>query len=212
MNDSTFVPSPICQSRCEYICDDRDSVKSYKCDDYTIGYQLSGSCRIYSEGKCIEVGERSLFLVDRGSYRIESMTGSSGNFEQILFYLDSDMVFGAASRDTSRREERFEHAVLHGIITSLTIDDLASRCCISLSTFKRRFNERFRHSPHRWFVRCRLDIAERVIGHSGVAVADLAQMCGFSNTSHFIHAFRNRFGATPSRHARRRYSRHRAAL
>ncbi len=206
MTNSTFVPSPISDSKCEYIRENCDSEKSFVSEDYTIGYQISGSCRIYTDSSCIEVREHSLFLIERGSFRIEAMTGCSGSFEQILFSLDAVTLFGMASRDNSRCEKRFEDAVLKGIITSLTIEDLAEHCCTSLSTFKRRFNERFAHSPHRWFVRCRLDIAERLVGHSGVAVADLAEMCGFSNTSHFINAFRNRFGATPSRHVRRRYS------
>lgn len=207
MQDSTFVPSPISESKSEYIYEDHDSVKFYESNDYTIGYQLSGSCRILSDDTCIEVEERTLFLVDKGSYRIEALTGCKGDFEQILFNLDSYTIFGPSSRDRSRREQRFQHAVLNGIITSLTIEDLASRCCISLSTFKRHFNERFAHSPHRWFVRCRLDIAERVATQANISVADLAAICGFSNASHFIHAFRSRFGATPSRHTRRRYSR-----
>lgn len=206
MVDSTFIQSPICDSKLDYICYNCDCVKEYEADDFMIGYQLSGSCRIISKDCCMEVGEHKLFLVERGSYKIESMTGKSGSFEQMLFRLDAEAIFGSQSRDCSRREERFERAVLHGIITSLTIEDLAQSCCTSLSTFKRRFSERFAHSPHRWFLSCRLDIAERIVGHSGVAVADLAEMCGFSNTSHFICAFRNRFGATPLRHARCRYS------
>lgn len=213
MTNSTFVPSPISESRCEYICDNCDCEKSFVSEDYTIGYQLSGSCRIYSEDDvCIDVREHTLFLVEKGSFRLVAMTGSAGTFEQMLFSLDAKTLFGASSRDNSRSEKYFELAVLKGIVTSLTIEDVAECCCTSLSTFKRRFNERFARSPHRWFVSCRLDIAERIVGHTGVAVADLAEMCGFSNTSHFISAFRHRFGATPSRHAHRRYSQKRLAL
>ena len=212
MADLTFIPSPISESRCEYICDNCDSDRSFVSEGYTIGYQLSGTCRIHSEDRSIEVREHSLFLIEKGSVRIEAMRGCSGSFEQILFSLDAEALFGASSRDNSRRERRFEHAVLVGITNSLTIEDVAAHCCTSISTFKRRFYERFSHSPHRWFVRCRLDIAERIVGHTGVAVTDLASMCGFSNTSHFIHAFRIRYGATPSRHARRRYSRRSSTL
>jgi hypothetical protein len=57
------------------------------------------------------------------------MTGCSGSFEQLLFSLDAVTLFGMASRDNSRCEKRFEDAVLMGIITSLTIEDLAEHCC-----------------------------------------------------------------------------------
>ena len=47
MTNSTFVPSPISDSKCEYIRENCDSEKSFVSEDYTIGYQISGSCRIY---------------------------------------------------------------------------------------------------------------------------------------------------------------------
>ena len=212
MDNYTFIPSHISESKWEFISDNCDSVKDYNSEDFTIGYQLSGKCRIIYSDKSIDVAEHSLFLIEKGCFKVDAKVGSSGSFEQVLFSLKTEALFGNASRDESRREKRFEHAVLTGIISSLTIEDLAEHCCTSLSTFKRRFNERFAHSPHRWFVRCRLDIAERVAGISSIAVADLAEMCGFSNTSHFINAFRNRFGATPSRHARIRHSRRQQRL
>ncbi|MBO5758759.1 MAG: helix-turn-helix transcriptional regulator, partial [Rikenellaceae bacterium] len=164
----------------------------------------SGSCNIISEGRGVVVRERTLFLIDKGRFKVDAKVGCSGSFEQILFSLDAEALFGRLSRDTSRSERRFEYAILTGIVSTSTIEDVASQCCTSLSTFKRRFAKRFAHSPHCWFLHCRLDIAERIIGYSGVTVADLAQMCGFSNTSHFICAYRHRFGTTPSRHARQR--------
>lgn len=200
----TFIPSPISGSKWEYICDNCDSERVLHSESYTIGYQLSGSCNIISDGRGVVVRERTLFLLDRGSFKVDAKVGCSGNFEQILFSLDAETLFGRFSRDTSRSESRFEHAILAGIVSTRTIEDVAAQCCTSLSTFKRRFGERFAHSPHRWFLRCRLDIAERIIGYSGVTVADLAKMCGFSNTSHFICAYRHSFGTTPSRHARQR--------
>ena len=201
---NTFIPSPISGSKWEYICDNCDSERVLHSESYTIGYQLSGSCNIISDGRGVVVRERTLFLLDRGSFKVDAKVGCSGNFEQILFSLDAETLFGRFSRDTSRSESRFEHAILAGIVSTRTIEDVASQCCTSLSTFKRRFAKRFAHSPHRWFLHCRLDIAERIIGYSGVTVSDLAQMCGFSNTSHFICAYRHRFGTTPSRHARQR--------
>ena len=207
MCEQAYIPSPIADAQMEYICQESDNVTTYKTDDYIIGYTLSGSCKICGKEGCREVAEHKLFVVEKGDYRIEQMIGRNGRFEQILLHLAAEKLFGYESRDDSRQEARFERAVLDGIVEGLTIEELADNCCLSLSTFKRHFRSRFSESPHRWFVRCRLDLAERVLSVSGISVLNLAQMCGYSNTSHFIHAFRSRFGATPSHFVRQRYSR-----
>lgn len=98
-----------------------------------------------------------------------------------------------------REEERFTQAIEHGLRSSAPVEELAHICCQSLSTFKRRFRARYSMSPHRWFCLRKLEIAYKIIHERDIAIVELTKLCGFNNTSHFIAAFRKRYGISPAR-------------
>lgn len=66
---------------------------------------------------------------------------------------------GRVSVIDEREEERFARVLQYGIEHQATLVELADMCCLSLSTFKRRFRERMSMSPHEWFVRQRMILA-----------------------------------------------------
>ena len=96
-----------------------------------------------------------------------------------------------------REERRFLHAVASGVVRNISIDDMADACCLSVSTFKRRFRTRYSTSPHRWLLSQRLRIAHTLILTTTLSITDLAAVCGFRNASHFIAQFRRRYSTTP---------------
>lgn len=98
---------------------------------------------------------------------------------------------------TNREAERFERAIINGVIDGLSIEELAKSCCYSLSTFKRRFSELYNLPPHRWILRCRLSLACLILSTTDESISSVASTCGFINNSHFIATFRRHFGLTP---------------
>ena len=102
----------------------------------------------------------------------------------------------------SREDMRFESAILQGIVANLSIEEIADMCCYSVSTFKRRFNERYQVPPHRWMLNCRMNIACEMLCTTRAATIDIATRCGFVNVSHFIACFRRHFGVTPTQYRR----------
>ena len=102
-------------------------------------------------------------------------------------------------REESKEEERFAQAIEIGIKSSAAIEELASICCQSISTFKRRFRERYSMSPHKWFMLRKLEMAYKIIEGHDVSIVELTRLCGYKNTSHFIAAFRKRYGISPAR-------------
>ena len=104
-----------------------------------------------------------------------------------------------SSRGDSREEERFAHAIEYGLRYSAAIEELAGMCCQSTSTFKRRFRERYSMSPHKWFTIHKLELAYKIILERDVTIVELTKLCGFNNVSHFIAAFRKRYGHSPAR-------------
>ena len=98
---------------------------------------------------------------------------------------------------TEREAERFENAIVNGIIDGHSIEELARSCCYSLSTFKRRFSEQYSLPPHRWMLLCRLHLASQILAETNEPISSVSQICGFINNSHFIATFRRHYGITP---------------
>ena len=101
-----------------------------------------------------------------------------------------------------RDDERFAQAIEYGLRSVVAVEELAEMCCQSVSTFKRRFRARYSISPHRWFTLRKLEIAYKIILERDIAIVELTKLCGFNNTSHFIAAFRKRYGISPARLSR----------
>ena len=98
---------------------------------------------------------------------------------------------------TDREAERFERAIIDGVMLGLSIDELAKICCYSLSTFKRRFSEQYNIPPHRWMLQCRMHLACLILTTTDAPITSVATTCGFVNNSHFIATFRRHVGITP---------------
>ncbi|MBR2400121.1 MAG: helix-turn-helix transcriptional regulator [Alistipes sp.] len=106
---------------------------------------------------------------------------------------------GRVSVIDEREEERFARVLQYGIEHQATLVELADMCCLSLSTFKRRFRERMSMSPHEWFVRQRMILAYRIISEMDISTSELSRLCCFSNASHFITVFKRHYRTTPNR-------------
>ena len=82
----------------------------------------------------------------------------------------------------------------------LTLNELARLSGRSLSTFKRDFKEQFHESPANWIREKRLQRAAFLLKNSGQNVTEICDEVGFESVSHFIKAFKERFGHTPAKH------------
>lgn len=61
----------------------------------------------------------------------------------------------------------------------------------------RRFRNHYGQTPGEYLRQCRLERARWLLRRSSVGLAEIAMVAGFSDQSHFTHAFRRRFGASP---------------
>ena len=97
------------------------------------------------------------------------------------------------------RDDRFDEAILRGLTSSATVDELAAICCESCSTFKRHFRARYSISPHRWFTEQKLQMAYNMVRSTTISTKDISRLFSFGCPSRFIHLFRQRYGTTPMR-------------
>ncbi|MBO7189471.1 MAG: helix-turn-helix transcriptional regulator [Alistipes sp.] len=193
--------TPFCGAVIEYISRGSDTTEELVTEGYDIMCVLSGSSSFVEAGVERRIYENEIHIFSRGVHSISNRVGSDGVFRDIVIHIDQDKLFGRV-RHSSREQERFEEAILKGISSNISIDELADICCLSASTFKRRFRERYSSSPHKWFLSCRLEMAAMILKQTDVPTRYIASLCGFINVSHFIATFKRRFGTTPSHIAR----------
>lgn len=117
---------------------------------------------------------------------------------RVTISVDIESIDGDSELE-SRENQRLTKALEYGIRSSASIEELATICCQSVSTFKRKFRARYSMSPHQWLLIHKLELAHRIIEEREVPITELTKLCGFNNTSHFIHRFRKRYGISPAR-------------
>lgn len=175
--------------------DSNDLTSRDVCNSSAVGCIINGSCKLRQDGALRVIPERMLYVIDQHTDSVENITNKEGSFEQVLLVVESN---SGTTSTSSRERERFTNAIMQGIVYNLSIEELATMCCYSVSTFKRRFNQHFNESPHKWLLRCRLMLAAKIMSKTNISITELSSLCGFVNVSHFIATFRRHFGVTPS--------------
>lgn len=201
MDRIEMMNSPLSGAMIEYVSRSSDTTEELVTEGYDIMCMLSGSCSFELAGEERSIYDNEIHIFGCGKHLLSNRVGSDGVYRNIIIHIDKEQLFGRV-RHSSREQERFEQAILKGISSNISIDELADICCLSASTFKRRFRERYSTSPHKWFLGCRLEIAAMILRQTDVPTRYIASLCGFINVSHFIATFKRRFGTTPSHIAR----------
>jgi AraC-like DNA-binding protein len=121
--------------------------------------------------------------------------------EELLFYLlQSDSSRFCAINILTRDKEQLQ---LKKVVEShashqISVDELAFLCHMSISTFKRRFNEIYNNTPRKWFLSRRMEMAAELLRSAAASPSGIYLQVGYQNHSSFTEAFRNHFGCTPS--------------
>lgn len=79
-----------------------------------------------------------------------------------------------------------------------TVEQFAYNYGFSLSTFKRIFKEAYGKAPKLWINNRRLEQAIIDLNSKNIPLVDLALNLGFSDSSQFSKAFRNKYNTSPS--------------
>lgn len=92
----------------------------------------------------------------------------------------------------------FEEVIYSHIFADISVDDLASLCNRSLTSFKKEFKRLFEYPPHQWFLRQRLNYSRMLLETTRKSISEIWVECTFPNTSHFIKLFKKFYGVTPA--------------
>ncbi len=80
---------------------------------------------------------------------------------------------------------------------SLTLAQLSSVVEISPHYFATLFKQSTGFAPHQYIVKCRINLAKRLLARQNLTLVEICQQVGFQNQSHFTRVFRQYTATTP---------------
>ena len=109
----------------------------------------------------------------------------SGQFKSILFSLYKG------------EKVDLEYLMNSYYLKPLSLEELSRLSGRSLSAFKRDFQEQFKTSPALWIKNKRLEYAGLQLEKTHKNVSEISMEIGYESVSHFIKAYKEKFGQTP---------------
>ena len=110
------------------------------------------------------------------------------NFKEISAYLKS-----ISRQDNSH----LQYIMEANFMLPIGLDQFARMSNMSLSTFKRKFQEAYQMAPGVWLANKRLALSKKILSTSDRTIAEIADASGFNSTSYFVKAFKHEFHQTP---------------
>ena len=95
------------------------------------------------------------------------------------------------------KKTSIEEFIQQNYTKNLSLSEYAFLSGMSLSSFKRVFEETFGSAPGKWLKNKRLEKAKYLITYSDKNINEISDETGFSSPSHFIASFKNRYGLPP---------------
>jgi len=98
------------------------------------------------------------------------------------------------------RIHQFLEAVATGQCSSfLTVEAMAHRCGLGLTTFRQEFRAMTGSKPHEYFERSRMELAARRLQESTMTVAEVGRLVGYEDPYHFSRVFQRVHGLSPKK-------------
>lgn len=122
-------------------------------------------------------------------------------FEELLLNIFTRPLHKDVARYLSTlnqsQQVQLEQIMEENFTYKLTLEEFASLCNMSLSSFKRSFNKLYGTSPGKWLSNKRLDFAAHLLRNTDKNINETAFESGFEDTSSFIRVFKQKFKTTP---------------
>ena len=83
---------------------------------------------------------------------------------------------------------------------NISVEELASLCNMSISTFKREFKKTYDYPPAAYMKSRKLERAKEQLEITDKRIMEIAFDCGFTDVSHFSKCFVEKYGQNPSKY------------
>jgi len=92
----------------------------------------------------------------------------------------------------------FKRTIQQNQYSSLSLEQLAALCHLSLSSFKRKFNETYGESPKKYLNRMKLEKAVSLLRKPKSRISEVAFEVGFESLATFNRSFKQQYGKSPT--------------
>ena len=99
-----------------------------------------------------------------------------------------------------KNSSEFKETIHNNLYSNLSQDEFAHLCGMSLSSFKRKFNDVFKDSPKKYIAKMKLEKASKMLQLPEHRISDVAYDCGYESISTFNRSFKSHFGKSPSQY------------
>jgi len=152
----------------------------------------------------------AMSTLDLMLYLIEGLRGKM-MAERIAYVFNHQRISDSA-RKPSRAEGaiarldarlgRMVNSMQASIGNPVSLDRIYKQAGVEASTARRLFKRILNQGPREYYRQLRLQFGRDVLQNSGLSVAKVAEMTGFSDGSSFCRAYRQVFGSAPGKHRR----------
>lgn len=151
--------------------------------------------------------------------RLKIIHNLTGKFEEQLSsnmpgkHLCAFGLFLALFVEIARAEEIYFDSATKGFLANpalqyinlnfcenIKMESLARMCHMSICTFYRHFKKLTGYTPTDYLLHKRLEYAHQILTTTESSLKDIADTCGFCDTSHFIAMFSKRYGTSPGKY------------
>ena len=95
-------------------------------------------------------------------------------------------------------EYDFKTIIEKNALSSLSLNELATLCGMSLATFKRKFKEYYHESPKTYLDSKKIEKATQLLANPQNRVSDIAYDSGFDTVKSFNRNFKSKIGTSPT--------------
>lgn len=112
------------------------------------------------------------------------------------YAVSNKRIFSLKGKLSSCQLQRVIAFIRESIYRTVTLEELASRCHLSVFHFSRLFKNTLGISPYQYVLRTKIEYARSLI-ISKQAVGEIAYNLGFTDSAHFCNAFKKLMGHSP---------------
>ena len=145
-------------------------------------------------------------IVNLYNSAISAAVAQESGFQQVLAGIVSRLLSLAYFYDRNSQFQQSDTAnkigqakvMIYDNFMSISPEEIASKLCLSYSSFRKTFKEYTGFSPARFINEVRMSKAKEMLTNTSMSIKEVAYHVGYNNHDYFFTAFRHMTGQTPA--------------
>lgn len=126
--------------------------------------------------------------------------------KQLEFFLIDILKATTQTASVSQRLDKDFHVVTEflkkNLYRSLTLDEIANRCSMSVSKLKLLFRKKHGNGPINYFIELKIEEAKRLLRDGKMNCTEISAKLGFASLHYFSRLFKKIVGVSPTEYAK----------